>query len=178
LDLISILLAKIICELLFRKLYSITIMTEMSKKEIEKFLMHDTFTAKLATVNNNGSPHEVPIWFLLDGRKDQARKRIGDIIFAIYDSSLEALNIQHNNRVSICVDDQTPQFSFVTILGIAKIVRQKYNELLKWNTRIAERYMGKSNAKAYGERNSTEGVILVRVKPTKVIAEKDIAEWE
>jgi hypothetical protein len=80
--------------------------------------------------------------------------------------------------VSICVDDQTPQFSFVTIHGTAKIVHEKYNELLNWNTRIAERYMGKSNAKAYGERNSTEGVILVRVKPTKVIAEKDIAEWE
>ena len=60
----------------------------------------------------------------------------------------------------------------------AKIVRQRYNELLKWNTRIAERYMGKRNAKAYGERNTTEGVILVRVKPTKIIAKKDIAAWE
>ena len=80
--------------------------------------------------------------------------------------------------MSICVDEQTPQFSFVIIHGTAKIVRQKYHELLKWNTRIAERYMGKSNAKAYGKRNTTEGVILVRVKPTKIIAEKDIAAWE
>jgi hypothetical protein len=38
--------------------------------------------------------------------------------------------------------------------------------------------MGQRNAKAYGERNTTEGVILVRVKPTKIIAEKDIAAWE
>ena len=38
--------------------------------------------------------------------------------------------------------------------------------------------MGKSNAKAYCERNSTEGAVLVRIKPTKVIAEKDTAEWE
>ena len=153
-------------------------MTEMSKKQIEGFLMRGTFTAKFATVKKDGSPHVVPIWFVLDGRKDQARKRIGDIVFTTYDSSLKALNIQRDNRVSICVDDQTPQFSFVTIHGTAKIVRQKYNELLKWNTRIAERYMGKSNAKAYGERNSTEGAVLVRIKPTKVIAEKDIAEWE
>jgi len=29
----------------------------------------------------------------------------------------------------------------------------------------------RSNAKAYGKRNSTEGVILVRVKPTKIIAD-------
>ena len=77
--------------------------------------------------------------------------------------------------MSICVDDQTPQFSFATIHGIAKLVRQKYKELLKWNTRIAARYMGKSNAKVYGKRNS---IILIRVKPTKIIAEKDIAAWE
>ena len=38
--------------------------------------------------------------------------------------------------------------------------------------------MGKDNAEAYGKRNSTEGAVLVRIKPTKIIAEKDIAEWE
>jgi PPOX class probable F420-dependent enzyme len=153
-------------------------MTEMSKKETKKFLMQGTFTAKIGMVKKDGSPHVVPIWFVLDERKNRTAKKLEDIIFAIYEDSLEATNIQHDNRVSICVDDQTPQFSFVTIHGTAKIVRQKYYELLKWNTRIAERYMGKSNAKAYGERNSTKGVILVRVKPTKIIAEKDITEWE
>jgi PPOX class probable F420-dependent enzyme len=153
-------------------------MTEMSKKETKKFLMQGTFTAKIGMVNKDGSPHAVPIWFVLDERKNRTAKKLEDIIFAIYEDSLEATNIQHDNRVSICVDDQTPQFSFVTIHGTAKIVRQKYYELLKWNTRIAERYMGKSNAKAYGERNSTKGIILVRVKPTKIIAEKDITEWE
>jgi hypothetical protein len=61
---------------------------------------------------------------------------------------------------------------------LQKIIRQKHNELLRWNTRIAERYMGKNNAKVYGKRNSTKGVILVHVKPTKIIAEKDIAGWE
>jgi PPOX class probable F420-dependent enzyme len=150
----------------------------MSKNETKKFLIQSTFTAKLTTVNKDGSPHVVPVWFVLDEQKNRTTKKIEDIIFAIYDDSLEATNIQRDNRVSICVDDQTPQFSFVTIHGTAKIVRQKYNELLKWNTRIAERYMGKSNAKAYGKRNSTKGVILVRVKPTKIIAEKDIAAWE
>ena len=38
--------------------------------------------------------------------------------------------------------------------------------------------MGKSNAKAYGKSNTTEGVILVRVKSTKILAEKNIAAWE
>ena len=41
-------------------------MTEMTKTEIRKFLTQGTFTAKLATVKKDGSPHVVPIWFVLD----------------------------------------------------------------------------------------------------------------
>ena len=153
-------------------------MTYMSEEEIKIFLTQGTFTAKIATVKKDGSPHVVPIWFVLDEQNNKKVKKIGDVIFTTYEDSLKARNIECDNRVSICVDDQTPQFSFVTISGTAKIYRHKRNELLKWATKIARRYMGKSNAKAYGERNSTEGAVLVRIKPTKVIAEKDTAEWE
>jgi PPOX class probable F420-dependent enzyme len=107
--------------------------------------VHGTFTAKLATIKKDGSPHIIPIWFILDVQKDQARRGMRDIVFIVfttYDGSLKALNIQRDNRVSICVDDQTPQFSFVTISGTAKIFHYKRNELLKWATQIARRYMG------------------------------------
>lgn len=155
-------------------------MTEMSKKETKKFLTQGTFTAKLATVKKDGSPHVVPIWFVLnDDQKNRTREGVvRDIVFTTYDGSLKARNIQRDNRVSICVDDQIPQFSFVTILGIAKIYHHKQYELFKWATKIARRYMGKNNAKVYGRKNSTEGAVLVRVKTTKIIAEKDTAEWE
>ncbi|MGH9978508.1 MAG: PPOX class F420-dependent oxidoreductase [Nitrososphaeraceae archaeon] len=154
-------------------------MTRMSNKEIKKFLTQGTFTAKIATVKKDGSPHVVPIWFVLDDEQyDRKVNKIGDIIFTTYEDSLKARNIERDNRVSVCVDDQTPQYSFVTISGTAKIFRYKHNELLKWATKIARRYMGMSNAKAYGERNSTEGAVLVRIKPTKIIAQKDTAEWE
>ena len=62
--------------------------------------------------------------------------------------------------------------------GTAEIFRYKQNELLKWAAKIARWYVGKSNAKAYGKINSTEGAILARIKPKKIIAEKDIAAWE
>ena len=42
-------------------------------------------------------------------------------------------------------------------------------------TRIAERYMGKDKAETYGKRNSGEDEVVIRVKPTKILAEKDIA---
>ena len=151
-------------------------MTEMSKTEISRFLMQGTFTGKLATVKEDGSSHVVPIWFVLDKRN--SKNRIGDIILTTGVTSVKANNIQRDNRVSICVDDQIPPFSFVTIFGRAKIYTYKHNEVLKWSTRIAERYTGKDNAKAYGKRNSEEGLVLVRIKPTRIIAEKDIAAWD
>jgi len=151
-------------------------MAEMSKAEIAKFLMQGTFTGKLATVKKDGSSHVVPIWFVLDNENN--RHKVGNIIFTTGESSTKANNIRQDNRVSICVDDQVPPFSFVTIFGIAKIHPYKQKEVLKWATKIAERYMGKSNAEAYGRRNSEEGLIIVRIKPAKIIGENKIAGWD
>ena len=151
-------------------------MTEMSNTEIARFLMQGTFTGKLATVKKDGSSHVVPIWFVLDG--GNSRGKIGNIVFTTGETSVKANNIQRDNRVNICVDDQIPPFSFVTVFGTAKIYPYKQKEVLKWATKIAERYMGKDNAEAYGRRNSGEGAVLVRIKPTRIIAEKDIAGWD
>lgn len=151
-------------------------MTEMSKKEIKKFLMQGTLTGKLATVKKDTSPHIVPVWFLLD--ESHNRGRLGDIVFMTGIDSIKAKNIQHDNRVSICVDDQTPPFSFVIVYGTARIHHCTQNELFKFATKIAQRYMGKDNAERYGRRNSNEGEVLVRIKPTRILAEKDIAGWD
>jgi PPOX class probable F420-dependent enzyme len=150
-------------------------MTEMSKKEIRRFLMQGTLTGKLATVKKDGSPHVVPIWFTLDHSNNNSN---GDIIFTTNSMSVKAKNIRRDNRVSICIDDQTPPFSFVTVYGTAKTQQYKPNELVKWATKIAGRYMGRKNAESYGKRNSAEGELLVRVKPTRIVAEKDIASWD
>ncbi|MDQ5875555.1 MAG: PPOX class F420-dependent oxidoreductase [Thermoproteota archaeon] len=157
-------------------------MAEMSKKEIRKFLMQGTFTGKLSTVKKDGSSHIVPIWFVLDGGKKKSATDRGakddDIIFTTNGTSVKARNIQRDSRVSICVDDQTPPFSFVVVYGTAKIHRHKQRELFRFATKIAQRYMGKENAELYGRRNSTEGEVLVRIKPNRIIAEKDIAGWD
>jgi general stress protein 26 len=90
-------------------------MAEMTRKEIKKFLMNKTFTGKLATVKKDGSSHIVPIWFVLaDGNR---RNKIGSICFTTSIESIKAQNIQRDSRVGICVDDQTPPFSFVAVMG-------------------------------------------------------------
>ena len=144
-------------------------MAEMTKDEIRNFLLKGTFTGKLGTINKNGTSHVVPIWYTLDDEDN--------ILFNTDDNSVKAKNIRRDNRVRLCVDDQVPLFSFVTIDGIAEIVSKEPKEVFKWAKIIAARYMGNDKAEEYGRRNSSEGELLIKIKPTKVIGQKDIAGW-
>ena len=128
--------------------------------------MRGTYTAKLGTINKDGSPHITPIWFILDENDH--------IIFTTYFKSLKAKNLVRNSKVSICVDDQVPPFSFVIVNGIAKIMTNS-RDLLIWTTKIAERYMGKELSLDYGKRNAVEGELIIKVIPTKINGQKDIS---
>lgn len=142
----------------------------MTRDEIRNFLLQGTFTGKLGTISKNGTPHVVPIWYTLDEEDN--------IIFNTGKNSVKAKNIQRDNRIRLCVDDQTPLYTFVTIDGIAEIISNAdQKELFKWARIIAARYMGKDKAEKYGKRNSSEEELLIKIKPTKVIGQKDIAGW-
>jgi PPOX class probable F420-dependent enzyme len=124
------------------------------------FLVHLTtsyaLTGKLATVRKNGSPHVAPVWFVLDEDNNY------DVILTTWNKSIKGKNIIRNPRVGISVDDQKPSYSFIIINGIAQISEEP-SDLLKWATKIAERYVGKDNAESYGKRNSVKGELLIRV---------------
>jgi PPOX class probable F420-dependent enzyme len=153
-------------------------MALMSNDEIKNFLMCETFTAKLATVNKDGSPHVAPIWFVLDETEITENNKCFDIIFTTGNTSTKGRNILRDPRVTISVDDQTSPFSFVILMGLVASIDEEPSELLRWATRIAERYVGKENAEQYGKRNSSKGELLVRVRPRKVLAEKNVAGWD
>ena len=144
-------------------------MSEMTKDEIKKFLLQGTFTGKLGTINKDGTPHVVPIWYTVD-EEDK-------IIFNTGDKSVKAKNIRRDNRVRLCIDDQTPLFSFVTIDGVAELISSEPSELYKWAKIIAARYMGNDMSEVYGRRNSAEGELLIKIKPVRVIGQKNIAKW-
>ena len=141
-------------------------MKKMTDNETRDFLMNGTFTGKLATTRKNGNPHIAPVWFVLDDDNN--------IIFTTWHESVKAKTIRNNPEVSFCVDDQVPPFSFVIVEGIAEIIGEP-NNILEWTTKIAARYMGEENAERYGKRNSVKGELLLRIKPSKIIAQKDIS---
>ncbi len=98
-------------------------------------------------------------------------------MFTTSDTSVKAKNIRRDNRVRLCVDDQVPLFSFVTIDGIAEIISNEPTEVFKLAKIIAARYMGNDKAEEYGKRNSSEGELLIKIKSTRIIGQKDIAGW-
>lgn len=123
-------------------------------------------TAKLAVVKADGSPHVAPVWIDLDG---------DDVIFTTGSDTVKGRAILRDPRVSICVDDEHPPFSFVTVNGRARVSLDP-DELLLWATRIAGRYMGPDLADEYGRRNAVAPQMVVRVTPTKVVATVNVAD--
>jgi len=124
-------------------------------------------TGKIATIRPDGRPHVAPIWFALDGEQ---------LLFTTWHTSVKTANLQHNPWVSICVDDESPPFAFVKYDGTA-MVSEEPEALRHWATLIAARYMGEDQAQAYGNRNAVAGELLVRVTPSSIVGETDIAGW-
>lgn len=142
-------------------------MRDMSHDEYIRFLLDTPRTAKVATVTADGRPHIKPVWFTLDGDV---------VIFTTYHDTVKAKHIQRDSRISICVDDDKPPFTYVIIDGHAEIASPTPEELLYWSTQLAGRYMGADKAEAYGKRNGVPGELLIRVTPVKVLARTDISD--
>jgi PPOX class probable F420-dependent enzyme len=141
-------------------------MQKMTPDEYRSFLLDRVHTAKLATVRADGRPHVAPIWFDLDGDA---------FIFTTWHESVKGANMRRDPRVCLCVDEEAPPFAFVQVEGTATM-SEDLADLRHWASRIAGRYMGADQADAYGQRNGVPGELLVRVTPTRIIAQKNISD--
>jgi PPOX class probable F420-dependent enzyme len=151
-------------------------MAQMTNNEIYAFLTKGTMTAKISTASRIGKPHVAPVWFIVDWDLSQPGTDLV-ITFTTYSKSVKAKQLISNPQVCLCVDDQTPPYSFIIINGNVDIDRSpNEEELLRYTTRIAERYMGTEKAERYGKRNAVPGELIVRVRPTKIIAQKNVSD--
>ncbi len=139
---------------------------EMSHDEWRAFVLEGTRTAVVGTVRRDGRPHVAPVWFVLDG---------DDVVFTTGEDTLKGRSLQRDPRVTLCIDDSTPPFSFVVIEGVAEVSRDA-DELLRWATALGGRYMGADRAEAFGRRNAVPSELLVRVRPIRVVARADISD--
>jgi PPOX class probable F420-dependent enzyme len=133
---------------------------KMSDTERRSFMVEGTRTAKIATTRADGRPHVAPVWFVLDG---------DDVLFTTGETSVKGRTLRRDARVCVTVDDQEPPYAFVVVEGVAEISRDS-DELVRWATAIGRRYMGADRAEEFGRRNAVPEELLVRVRPTHMVA--------
>lgn len=141
-------------------------MPEMTESERREFLAAGTRTGKVATTSRDGRPHVMPIWFVLDGQ---------DLVFMTGAKTVKGRALERTGWASLCVDDQRPPYSFVTVSGPVTI-SVDLEEMLPFSIRIAARYMGEDLAEKFGRRNAVDGELLVRLRAEHVLAIRDVAD--
>lgn len=132
--------------------------------DVVEFLSHGTRTGVLAWTARDGRPLAAPVWFLVED---------GDLVFNTGRDTAKGRAIARDPRLAVSVDLPEPPYGFVQVQGIAE-TSQDAEELLRTATALAGRYMGADRAEEFGRRNAVPGELVVRIRPTKVVAQLDM----
>jgi PPOX class probable F420-dependent enzyme len=132
--------------------------------DVRAFLSVGTRTGKLGFTASDGRPLVAPIWFVVED---------GDLVFNTGSGTAKGKAIARDPRLVICVDSEVPPFGFVQVQGVAE-VSEDIDELVRTATAIGSRYMGADRAEEFGKRNGVPGELVVRLRPTKVVAQMDM----
>ena len=139
---------------------------EQLSEDVVEFLSEGTRTGRLGYLASDGRPLVAPVWFVVDG---------DELAFNTGKNTAKGRALVRDPRVVMCVDDDRPPYSYVQVQGIASISEDP-KDVLDIATRAGGRYMGADRAEEFGARNGVPGELLVRVTPTKIIAERGIAD--
>lgn len=144
-------------------------MPAMTDQEMWEFLGTGTRTGHVATVRADGRPHVKPVWFVLEGGPGNLH-----LLFSTGAGTVTGRTLRRDPRVAVTVDDPAPPYSFVVVTGTAELITD-LTEVRAAATRIGGRYMGAARAQEFGRRNGVPGEVLVRITPSRVFGERDLA---
>ena len=135
-------------------------MTSLTDPKISAFLGAGTRTGKLAYASADGRPLVVPVWFVVED---------GTLVFNTGKDTAKGRALARDPRATLCVDLEEPPYGFVQVQATAELSEEPA-ELLRTASAIGARYMGEDRAEEFGKRNAVPGELVVRLRPTKVIA--------
>jgi PPOX class probable F420-dependent enzyme len=139
-------------------------MSSITDPQVRDFLAHGTRTGKLGYLSPSGRPLVTPIWFIVED---------DTLVFNTGAGTAKGRALAKDPRVTLSVDLEEPPYAFVQVQGDAELSEDPA-ELLRTATAIASRYMGAEQAEAFGRRNAVPGELLVRLRPTRVVAAFDL----
>ena len=136
-------------------------MPVMTNKEAKEFL-NRKLVATLTTVRQDGSPHASPMWYMhQDGKFYSGTGR----------KSLKVRNIEHDDRVSLCISTHDEPYQYIVVDGTCEIVKGDAKRTLP---HVSVRYLGEKRGKVFDEEMAQigESVMLV-ITPTKILTESN-----
>jgi PPOX class probable F420-dependent enzyme len=136
----------------------------ISDPDVRDFLTQGTRTGKLGYLSSSGRPLVTPIWFILEG---------DSLVFNTGAATAKGRALARDPRATLCVDLEEPPYAFVQVQGEAELSEDPA-ELLRTATAIATRSMGAEQAEQFGRRNAVPGELVVRLRPTRVLAAFDL----
>ncbi len=117
-------------------------MPKLTASEQAEFLAEDGHLLRVATVDDDGMPRNVPIWFIvLDGR----------VVFTPRAQSVFLRNLVRDPRVGLTIDEDPLPYRKVTLQGTAEMLFEpgaddEWRDLYR---AIAKRYVPADEADAY-----------------------------
>jgi PPOX class probable F420-dependent enzyme len=117
-------------------------MPTLTPAEVDRFLQEPGHLARIGTVDADGMPRVLPLWFVVEDGLFYFTPRSPAVIWA---------NIQRDPRVGISVDEEPAPYRKVTIQGVASVVHPPGDDD-RWRDRyrrIAKRYVPPAAADAY-----------------------------
>ena len=139
-------------------------MASITDPEVSAFLQAGTRTGKLSYTGAEGRPLVAPVWFIVED---------GCVVFNTGRETAKGRALARDSRATLCVDLEEPPYAFVQVQGSAELSEDP-GELLRTATAIAARYVGPELADEFGKRNGVPGELVVRLRPTKVLATFDM----
>ena len=140
-------------------------MRPMSRERAVEFLTAAARTGSIATVAENGRPHVVPIWYIVEG---------DEVVFTTWHTSVKARNLASTGRAAMTIDDEDPPFSYLMVEGPVTISDDPA-ESRRVATLAGGKYMGEDRAQEFGARNGVAGELVVRLRIEHLIGADEVA---
>lgn len=131
-------------------------MPQLTPAEIDAFLDEPGHLLRVGTVDDDGFPRVVPIWFI---------RRDDEILFTPRGPSVFLANIRRDPRVGLSIDEDPLPYRKVTVRATARIVHDIGNDDV-WRDlyrAIAKRYVPPEAADAYVDDTIDQPRALIAV---------------
>ena len=128
----------------------------LNSKELETLFESTTF-ARLGTLNDDGTIHITPIFFVYQN---------GKLLMATQEPSRKVRNIKRNNNVSVLIDTTDVPFKGALIYGKAEL---DYEDVIAKRVAIFKRRLSPEEGEEYARRLAGRWpCVIIRITPTRI----------